>query len=528
MRSISAARVVVPFALFMTTLAPADEPASRLAPLPIRLDEMKRLHVTTSGHVLEDTLAGNATPVDLRGGCQTTSSHTSADFSGGQYVVQQGFVENEIAAATYTLPAAMFPIKIDLMEMIFATGGTIQQTTTEWSILVWEGTPSTGQLLAEYSSDGTLLPHIVLPPGPPAGVNVQVSVDPMDPEQIFITDSLGSHSFSIGYRIDQHNQQSGDGCSQAPPANANAFPTTDTSGLLRPADNWLRGVNCGPFGCPANGGWARFSTLPGFCRPSGDWVMRATWTPLSCTPGAGACCLPSGLCDVRQDSLCAQAGGLYQGDGSDCAGQSCPQPTGACCFQSTGGCLNLISADCGAAGGVYGGNGTACVTFTCFPQGACCLPNGTCTGPISPTNCQGQGGTFQGNNTSCGGTNCPQPTGACCFNTGGCLNFTQANCGTAGGMWRGLGTNCSQSGVCTSSCGSCADGNCDGTVSVSDIAFFVAAVSGGQSNWNSRFAGGTAPCDFLCANDTNGDNAVTVSDIGAFVTRLTNGTPCGG
>lgn len=72
-------------------------------------------------------------------------------------------------------------------------------------------------------------------------------------------------------------------------------------------------------------------------------------------------------------------------------------------------------------------------------------------------------------------------------------------------------------------CGLCADSNCDGTVGVSDIAYFVQALTGGQSAWQAAFPGGSAPCDFLCANDINADLLVSVSDIGGFVAVLTGG-----
>jgi hypothetical protein len=511
------------------SLVPAVLAESRYTPQPIHLSELRTLRVTTTGKVLIDEVQkfdGVDQPEVYGPGCQQTSSHTDASFTGGQYTVQAGFAEQEIAAASYTLPASAFPLRVDLVEAIFATAGTSVQTTTHWSLLVWQGTPNNGNLVAEFSSDGLILPHIVLPPGAPAAVNVSVAVDPNDPEQIIITND-GSNTFSIGYRIDKHHAQTGDGCTQAPPTSLNAFPTTDTSGLLRPSNNWLRGVNCGLLGCPPNGGWSTFGNLNIFCRPSGDWVMRATWTPLNCTPGSGACCLTTGACDIRLASDCAALGGLYQGDGTTCTGVSCPQPTGACCFPSTGGCLNLQMNDCTAAGGIYGGNGTACATFVCFPEGACCLPNGTCTGPVTPAQCQDQGGVFQGNATSCGSVTCPQPTGACCFpSTGGCLNLTETNCVVAGGAWKGAGTNCSQAGVCAAStCGDCADTNCDGTISVSDIGPFVAAVTGGEAGWAATFDG-DPPCDYLCANDMNNDNAVSVGDIGAFVSRIANGTPC--
>lgn len=68
----------------------------------------------------------------------------------------------------------------------------------------------------------------------------------------------------------------------------------------------------------------------------------------------------------------------------------------------------------------------------------------------------------------------------------------------------------------------CADANCDGTVTVSDIGFFVIAIAQGEAAWNAQFPGGTAPCGFN-ANDINGDGFVTVSDIAGFVAAIVNG-----
>ncbi|MGE3181420.1 MAG: hypothetical protein AB7N71_07310 [Phycisphaerae bacterium] len=69
----------------------------------------------------------------------------------------------------------------------------------------------------------------------------------------------------------------------------------------------------------------------------------------------------------------------------------------------------------------------------------------------------------------------------------------------------------------------CADSNCDGVVSVSDIGFFVTAVAQGEAAWNAAHPGGMASCDFTCANDVNGDTVVSVSDIGPFVNAVTGG-----
>ncbi len=72
-------------------------------------------------------------------------------------------------------------------------------------------------------------------------------------------------------------------------------------------------------------------------------------------------------------------------------------------------------------------------------------------------------------------------------------------------------------------CLPCGDSNCDGTVSVGDINFFVAAVTSGEPAWNALFSG-FPPCDYLCANDTNSDTMVTVGDINFFVAAVTGGS----
>ena len=319
------------------------------------------------------SLAGSCPPVIV--------THSDANFGGGSFIVQAGFAESEVAAASYVVPAASFPIRLDLAEMIFATSSATVQTTTKWSIMVWEGTPATGTLVFTYSSDAKIIPHIVLPPGT-TGVNVQFMIDPSDPEQIYLNDN-GSHTFSIGYRIDAHNNQTQNPCFVAPPSASNAFPTTDTGGLQQPSQNWLYMVNCGALGCGA--GWKTFAQLPSACRPSGDWVIRATYSPVNCAPLQGACCIGSN-CALATAADCAAANGLYRGDGTTCTASSClPQGNNACCFASTGGCVSLSYSSCLAAGGVPGPEGSVCATYVCFPTGACCKSDGTCVGPVSPT-----------------------------------------------------------------------------------------------------------------------------------------------
>jgi hypothetical protein len=101
----------------------------------------------------------------------------------------------------------MFPLKITLMECIFAQQNAVVSTTTQWSVLIWEGNPQTGTLIAEFNSDGTILPHVEMGPGT-RGTNVQASVDPNDPDQLFIynPNNLPNQTFTVGYRIDVHDR----------------------------------------------------------------------------------------------------------------------------------------------------------------------------------------------------------------------------------------------------------------------------------------------------------------------------------
>jgi hypothetical protein len=166
-------------------------------------------------------------------------------------------------------------------------------------------TPEDGAMVLEYDvPEGTHAytftsiardGHVAYPtsvhlPSGTSGVNINFSIDPEDPEQIDISDD-GSHTFSVIWRIVDHNQEPADPCSSAPPSCCNAFLTTDASGLANPTNNWVSAIDCGPLGCPA--GFWRFSAYPSFCRPSGDVVTRVTWSSVSCQPGVGSCCLPT-------------------------------------------------------------------------------------------------------------------------------------------------------------------------------------------------------------------------------------------
>jgi hypothetical protein len=524
-------------------------------------------------------------PAANAGDCEEVSSHTRADFGGDAYNAQLGFSESEIIAAQYTLDPADFPIEIRSTETIFLTTpncGVL--TTTQWSILVWDGPPNTGILVYEESSLDGILPPIQLGPGLD-GTNVQVSIDPDDPEQIVIYNDSGTNTFTIGYRIDEHNSQTQNPCFIAPPESANAFPTTDLDGVESTTGNWIYALDCGAFGCPA--GWRRFSQFAP-CTPSGDWVMRATWEPVNCVPPTGACCLPDGSCQIELVDDCNALGGSFQGDQSICQQVNCPQPPGACCFD-TGGCLDLTPANCTAAGGFFQGAGTLCATTECFPEGACCLPDGSCVDGQSPDDCALAGGVYQGSNSTCDDVECPLPTGSCCFATGFCLELTLAECDQAGANWGGAFTTCDTPVIIdiggdptacdgdaleltASACGTDplnylwfkdSDPLPDQTDATLSIAPLTSADAGiyelrvgvgttytfsdpidvtvtiaGDANCDGivsaadidpfviALTGGEAQwsqewsCDFLCANDLNHDGSVSAADIDPFVSAL--------
>lgn len=93
----------------------------------------------------------------------------------------------------------------------------------------------------------------------------------------------------------------------------------------------------------------------------------------SCKPCGclkGACCAEDGTCSIKTPADCT---GTYQGDGTTCSPNPCPQPilTGACC-QSDGTCSVQTEADCDAALGTYQGNHTDCDPNPCpAPETTC-------------------------------------------------------------------------------------------------------------------------------------------------------------
>jgi hypothetical protein len=111
-----------------------------------------------------------------------------------------------------------------------------------------------------------------------------------------------------------------------------------------------------------------FSTLI----PQGGAVI-ANFEPAhrnACTgESQGACCQTDGTCIVISGASCTNLGGIYRGNGSQCANANCPQPpTGACCSDT--GCNITTQAICTTWGGVYHGDNSTCGAAGCAPATA--------------------------------------------------------------------------------------------------------------------------------------------------------------
>ncbi|MEE2908229.1 MAG: hypothetical protein VX527_10425, partial [Planctomycetota bacterium] len=451
------------------TLALAGE--SRLHPIEARLDSIDVLSITYGPSNPAATVTTRR-PLD-RGGCPPeTYALTDSDFGPGQYVIQAGLEQGESAAISFALPPQAFPAKLDLAEILFATFNATVQTTTEWSVKVYSGTPDTGALVAHYSSDDVLLPHLVMPPGT-NGTIIAFGIDPGDPKQIYIPDD-GTSTVTIAFRIDAHHAP-GTPCLEPPHENLNAFPTTDTSGLQVPAGNWIDMVD-GAF-CVCGTGWRNFQQLPSLCRPSGDWVIRATLTPFDCAASVGACCNSDGTCEDLTAIECGIVDGAYQGDGTACSDDGCPDPVGACCVPSTEQCVDASQALCDAFAGTWW-IGQACADVICFPVGACCLIDGSCVSGSTPESCVAFDGTFQGDATTCDLVECPEPQGWCCTDADDCFELSEVTCDAFGGTWGGAGSTCDDSDACDPEKDCLGDTNDDGVVNVDDILQVLANYGG--------------------------------------------------
>ena len=116
---------------------------------------------------------------------------------------------------------------------------------------------------------------------------------------------------------------------------------------------------------------------------------------LPCPDAAGACCLPSGVCELQREVDCA---GTWLGSSHSCD----PDP---------------------------------CV------WGACCIPGSECR-VLTEVECIGLGGDYLAQ-YPCESNACDAATGACCFEDGTCQVRTEAHCSVDRGEWTWEGVSCS-------------------------------------------------------------------------------------
>ena len=112
---------------------------------------------------------------------------------------------------------------------------------------------------------------------------------------------------------------------------------------------------------------------------------------------------------------------------------------GACCLENSE-CMDGVTAsDCDCIfGGVFQGEGTTCADDSC--TGACCTAS-ACVEGVTQAECVFElDGIYRGNGSDCG---VPCPIGACCSDTdGSCAVLTEAECFSTGDTYLGHDTVC--------------------------------------------------------------------------------------
>jgi len=217
----------------------------------------------------------------------------------------------------------------------------------------------------------------------------------------------------------------------------------------------------------------------------------------------GACCDPGGFCLELSEYDCFSSGGIFFG--GPCASTNCPVTGGACCYAG-GICVDGVDIGlCFEFNGAPGGVGSTCANTPCELVGSCCFDFGGgftfCREVMFEAECLKQGGTFNGPGSICDeGTCTPGPAGACCLSNGACIADTTPNiCSANGGLYKGDGSVCTGSTCCA------ADFNHDGTINTPDLTYFL-----GRFGQN-FFPPGSEPADLVP------DGTVNTLDLTRFL-----------
>lgn len=130
-----------------------------------------------------------------------------------------------------------------------------------------------------------------------------------------------------------------------------------------------------------------------------QWHEGQSCEQISCDP-RGACCRLGDCLTLVEPSVCESIDGVYAGDGTNCADQVCI--SGACCIAATGECVQNFEFQCVVMGGNFQGPGSTCEPDNPCPQplGACCFDT-VCLGDQLEAQCMGSGGEWAGPGTNC-------------------------------------------------------------------------------------------------------------------------------
>ena len=149
----------------------------------------------------------------------------------------------------------------------------------------------------------------------------------------------------------------------------------DDDECAEPGDVWSQGLACVDVDCQPRGACCRQGgCLDNVGQTDCEGPLQGQFAGAGtlCAGDvcvAGACCAPEGTCSEVFVFECDAQGGTFEGPGTSCDPNPCPQPTGACCFGTF--CVADQTEDqCGGAGGDWAGAFT-----TCTPVNPCLAPD---------------------------------------------------------------------------------------------------------------------------------------------------------
>ncbi len=224
--------------------------------------------------------------------------------------------------------------------------------------------------------------------------------------------------------------------------------------------------------------------------------------PTGPTGPTGACCVGAN-CSIASPVACDLIGGIYQGDGTVCVPNPCPQPTGACCVGSD--CSIQTESDCSGMGGNYQGDGAVCDPNPCPLPSCSCYFGGfesigrfltaqTHTEGSYSRASDGQSLDFTADSTTEIDPNTCEVT---CLSFSGSGESSQPDPGSCSGSFDVTSCHASVCGLC--------DGNC----SFSGIMVSTRPYgTGGYLDWSYS---GDPLCEFLCTNNSAFWNLIAIT-----------------